>query len=107
MPCAAWWGLLDGLVSVLCGAAVGAWVDAQPRLVAASRMYMLQNVCVVASAVAALALLWSGVRAGPLFWGGLALTMAAGSASTLGALGSTLSGEVWAGLAASQLAVRC
>ena len=39
---AAWWGLLDGLVSVLCGAAVGAWVDSQPRLLAASRMYLLQ-----------------------------------------------------------------
>lgn len=39
---AAWWGLLDGLVSVLCGAAIGAWVDSQPRLRAASRMYLLQ-----------------------------------------------------------------
>ena len=92
-PFPAWWGLLDGLVSVLCGAAVGAWVDSQPRLVAASRMYLLQNSSLAASAAAALGLLWSGVRSGPLFWAGLAVTMAAGSASTLGALGSTLSGE--------------
>ncbi|PRW32971.1 TPR repeat-containing isoform B [Chlorella sorokiniana] len=90
---AAWWGLLDGLVSVLCGAAVGAWVDSQPRLHAASRMYLLQNSCVAASAAAALGLLWSSVRSGPLFWAGLVVTMAAGSASTLGALGSALSVE--------------
>ena len=50
-----------------------------------------------ASAAAALGLLWSTVRSGPMFWAGLAVTMTAGSASTLGALGSTLSGkQCWA-----------
>lgn len=88
------WGLLDGALSVLCGAAVGAWVDRQPRLVAASRMYLLQNSCVALSAATALALLWSSVRTGAAYWAGLALTMAAGSVSTLGALGSTLSGAL-------------
>ena len=86
------WGLLDGAVSVLAGAAVGAWVDRQPRLAAATRMYLLQNAAVAASAAAALSLLLSGVRSGPAFWAGLAATVGAGSASTLGALGSTLSG---------------
>lgn len=87
------WGLVDAAVSVLLGASVGTWVDSQPRLAAASRMYLLQNGCLAVSAATALGLLWSGVRQGPLFAAGLAATMAAGSLSTLGALGSTLSVE--------------
>lgn len=87
------WGLLDSALAAACGGAVGAWVDRQPRLAAASRMYLLQNICVAASAATALALLLSGARSGMLYWLGLAVTMAAGSASTLGALGSTLSGQ--------------
>jgi len=90
------WGLLDAALSVACGAAVGAYVDSRPRLVAASRMYLLQNSCVALSAATALALLWTSADAqtGPWYWAGLGLTMGAGSVSTLGALGSTLSGEL-------------
>lgn len=87
------WGLLDSALAATCGGAVGAWVDRQPRMVAAARMYLLQNCCVAASAATALALLLSEARSGLLYWLGLAMTMAAGSASTLGALGSTLSGQ--------------
>lgn len=87
------WGLLDSALTAACGGAVGAWVDRQPRLAAASRMYLLQNCCVAASAGTALVLLLSGARSGLLYWLGLVVTMAAGSASTLGALGSTLSGQ--------------
>ncbi|KAL4422722.1 hypothetical protein ABPG75_008919 [Micractinium tetrahymenae] len=87
------WGLLDSALAAACGGAVGAWVDRQPRLAAASRMYLLQNCCVAASAATALALLLSRARSGALYWLGLGVTMAAGSASTLGALGSTLSVE--------------
>ena len=87
------WGLLDAALSVLCGAAIGGWVDRQPRLVAASRMYLLQNSMVALSAATALALLWSSAREGALYWAGLALTMGAGAVSTLGAMGGALSGE--------------
>lgn len=87
------WGLLDAALSVIGGAAVGRYVDGQPRLVAASHMYLLQHGMLSASASAALALLWSGVRKGMLFWTGLVTVISAGAFSTLGALGSTLSVE--------------
>jgi hypothetical protein len=88
------WGLLDAGVSVLCGAAVGRYVDSLPRLTAATRMYLLQNLALAVSAAAALVLLAAGVRHGPWFVVGLVLTMGAGSMSTLGALGSSLSVEL-------------
>ena len=87
------WGLLDAALSVACGPALGAWVDRQPRLRAASRMYLLQNSMIGASATIALCLLWSPRHEGALFWVGVAATMAAGSLSTVGARGSTLSGK--------------
>ena len=64
-----------------------------PRLQAACSMLLLQNSMVAVSAAAALVLLWTSVRAGPLFYSLLALAMAAGSVSSLGSLGSTLSVE--------------
>lgn len=48
---------------------------------------------VALSAFTALLLLWTDVRAGPLYWGCLLATLVGGSLSTLGALGSTLSVE--------------
>jgi iron-regulated transporter 1 len=87
------WGLLDAGAAVAFGAAVGRYVDSRPRLAAASRMYLLQNAALAVSAAAALGLLWGGVRGGAAFWVLLALTMGPGMASTLGALGSSLSGK--------------
>ena len=86
-------GLLDSAAVALGGPAVGAHVDALPRLRAATRMLLVQNAAVAASAAAALALLWTGVRGGATFWLLMGVAIGAGCASSLGALGSTLSGE--------------
>ena len=64
-----------------------------PRLQAATRLICMQNVAVAVSALASLALLWGGITAGPLFYAFMALAMAAGSVSSLGSLGNSLSVE--------------
>eukprot|EP00887_Chlorella_sp_A99_P000187 scaffold13.g187.t1 len=86
-------GLLDSAIQVVFGASVGSWVDRTERLVAAQRMYMLQNSMVALSALASLLLLWTGARAGALYWACLLAALGAGAASSLGALGATLSVE--------------
>ncbi|KAI3430443.1 hypothetical protein D9Q98_005038 [Chlorella vulgaris] len=88
------WGLVDAAAAVAFGGALGRYVDGcLSRVQAASQMYVLQNAMLVISAVASLLLLWSDVRSGPAFWAALLVMMGAGAASTLGALGSTLSVE--------------
>jgi iron-regulated transporter 1 len=88
------WGLVDAAAAVAFGGALGRYVDGcLSRVQAASQMYVLQNAMLVISAVASLLLLWSDVRSGPAFWAALLVMMGAGAASTLGALGSTLSGK--------------
>ncbi|KAK9817605.1 hypothetical protein WJX74_011025 [Apatococcus lobatus] len=88
-------GLADGGLQGLLGGAVGAYIDRRPRLNAARNMYLLQNVAVGLSAVAAwLALgLQQGSQSALLFWSCVILLIALGSISSLGALGATVSVE--------------
>ncbi len=52
------YGLLDALVKLACGSAIGSFVDRTERWPAATAMYCLQNGCIAASAVCAGLLIW-------------------------------------------------
>lgn len=84
-------GLLDSLVLVVFGSAVGSYVGSRTCLAAARGMYLLQNSMGALSAAIMLGLLWSPAVAGfeRWRWGTLALALVAGSANRLGAFGMT------------------
>jgi hypothetical protein len=52
------YGLLDALVKLVCGSAIGTFVDRTERWPAATAMICLQNGCIAASAVCAGLLIW-------------------------------------------------
>ncbi|KAI8465599.1 MAG: hypothetical protein J3K34DRAFT_84448 [Monoraphidium minutum] len=100
------YGLVDNLVRVVGGAPIGAFVDRTERLAGATAMYMLQNACILVSAVAAAALLWLAggstkgtaddvMRAvGPhAYWPLMAVAIAAGAASSVGSMGAAAAVE--------------
>lgn len=87
-------GLCDAATIALFGPAIGTLVDSIPRLRAACIMYIVQNVAVFTSAVMCLALLWRPEHFGDTtYWVLVSCAIAAGSVSSLGALGASLSVE--------------
>jgi hypothetical protein len=54
------YGLLDALVKLVTGSAIGSYIDRTERWPAATLMYILQNGCIAASAVTAALLIWLG-----------------------------------------------
>jgi hypothetical protein len=54
------YGLLDALVKLVTGSAIGSYIDRTERWPAATLMYLLQNGCIAASAVTAALLIWLG-----------------------------------------------
>lgn len=87
------YGLADSGAQVLTGAAVGSYLSRTGRLRGASRMYMMQNAAVAASAAAVFPLLSGSPPAGLMFWVATCITIACGSISSVGAMGSTLAVE--------------
>lgn len=96
-------GLCDAAAVVILGPAVGSFLDKTPRLRAACTMYVAQNACVAISAAACLALVlkWGSAatavvvtaHGGIIYWIFVVVAIMAGSLSSVGALGATLSVE--------------
>ncbi|GBF99021.1 hypothetical protein Rsub_11825 [Raphidocelis subcapitata] len=91
------YGLMDNLVRVVAGAAVGRYIDRTERLPGATAMYLLQNGCILTSAAAAAALIWlarGGGRVAPqIYWPLMCVVVFVGSSGSVGSVGAAAAVE--------------
>jgi solute carrier family 40 (iron-regulated transporter), member 1 len=86
-------GLADAGAQLLFVPVIGTYLDRTPRLKGACAMYALQNTAVAVSAAAALCILNLHLEGGPAFDLLVGLAIAAGSLSSVGAAGATITVE--------------
>ncbi|MEW5305959.1 MAG: hypothetical protein WDW36_008468 [Sanguina aurantia] len=87
------YGLLDNGVRVLCGAAVGTYIDRTDLVTSATHMLVFQNSCIIISAVCGVALLQASFASTALFWLPISGMMGAGACSSIGSSGVQISVE--------------
>ncbi|MEW5318688.1 MAG: hypothetical protein WDW38_009890 [Sanguina aurantia] len=87
------YGLLDNVVRVLCGAAVGTYIDRTDLVTSATHMLVFQNSCIIISAACGVALLQASFTSAALFWLPISGMMGAGACSSIGSSGVQISVE--------------